>query len=211
MTPVIVAPCRLSRGRSVEVPHTVCAWCAGRSSSLHPTQTTLAISRPSSGTPRACVRREPASLPTFFSGAGGLSLGLEKAGCKVIFGADHEPFANRTHAHHFGGMSVDWDLSDATTVGKAAELCRAAGVEIIAGGPPCQPFSKAGRSMIRYRVESGLRDPHDERRDLWRSFLEIVQVVKPRVVMMENVPDMALDRDLEYSEEGSSAPVRVFR
>ncbi|MFN8228938.1 MAG: DNA (cytosine-5-)-methyltransferase [Mycobacterium sp.] len=132
----------------------------------------------------------------FFSGAGGLSLGLEKAGYKVVFGADHEPFANRTHAHHFGGMSVDWDLSDPTKVHEVAEICRAARVDLIAGGPPCQPFSKAGRSMIRHQVESGLRDPHDRRRDLWLSFLEIVRVAKPRAVLMENVPDMALDRDM---------------
>jgi DNA (cytosine-5)-methyltransferase 1 len=132
----------------------------------------------------------------FFSGAGGLSLGLQNAGYRVVFGADHEPFANLTHAHHFGGMSVDWDLSESNTVTRVAGLCRAAGVELIAGGPPCQPFSKAGRSMIRYRVESGLRDPNDERRDLWRSFLEIIQIVKPRAVVMENVPDMALDREM---------------
>ncbi|WP_319450315.1 MULTISPECIES: DNA (cytosine-5-)-methyltransferase [unclassified Mycobacterium] len=132
----------------------------------------------------------------FFSGAGGLSLGLESAGFKVVLGADHEPFANRTHAHHFGGMSVDWDLSDAKMVTKVAKLCRSAGVELIAGGPPCQPFSKAGQSMIRHQVESGLRESRDARRDLWRSFLDIVQIVQPQAVVMENVPDMALDRNM---------------
>lgn len=132
----------------------------------------------------------------FFSGAGGLSLGLENAGFKVVFGADHEPFANRTHAHHFGGMSVDWDLSDPSVVETLGNLMREAEIDLVAGGPPCQPFSKAGRSMIRYRVQSGLRDPHDERRDLWRSFLEIVDRARPKAVLMENVPDMALDREM---------------
>ncbi|MDX1883243.1 DNA (cytosine-5-)-methyltransferase [Mycolicibacterium sp. 120270] len=132
----------------------------------------------------------------FFSGAGGLSLGLEKAGFRVVLGADHEPFAIRTHAHHFGGMSVDWDLSEPAAIARVVDLCTKAGVELIAGGPPCQPFSRAGRSMIRHRVESGLREPRDERRDLWRSFVEIVQGVLPRAVVMENVPDMALDREM---------------
>lgn len=144
------------------------------------------------------VRRETGAplAADFFSGAGGLSLGLESAGFKVVFGADHEPFANRTHAHHFGGMSVDWDLSDPSVVAKLGDLMREAEIDLIAGGPPCQPFSKAGRSMIRYRVQSGLRDPHDERRDLWRSFLEIVDRARPKAVLMENVPDMALDREM---------------
>ncbi|ORB66668.1 DNA cytosine methyltransferase [Mycolicibacterium tusciae] len=132
----------------------------------------------------------------FFSGAGGLSLGLERAGFRVVLGADHEPFAIRTHAHHFGGLSVDWDLSDPEAIARVSDLCTQAGVELIAGGPPCQPFSRAGRSMIRHRVETGLREPRDERRDLWRSFLEIVQNVRPKAVVMENVPDMALDREM---------------
>lgn len=143
------------------------------------------------------LKREGTPLAAdFFSGAGGLSLGLEQAGFKVILSADHEPFAIRTHAHHFGGMSVGWDLSDPTVVKRVAELVVAAGIDLVAGGPPCQPFSKAGRSMLRYRVQAGLRDPHDERRDLWRSFLEIIERSRPRAVLMENVPDMALDREM---------------
>ncbi len=145
----------------------------------------------------ARLRRSGARLAAdFFSGAGGLSLGLERAGYNVVFGADHDPAAIRTHAHHFGGMSVDWDLSTAVAINNVANICRAAEVELIAGGPPCQPFSKAGRSMIRYRIETAQRDPYDERRDLWRSFLEIVQLARPRAVVMENVPDMALDREM---------------
>ena len=50
--------------------------------------------------------------------------------------------------------------------------------------------------MIRYRVHHGLRDPHDERRDLWRSFLEVVRLSLPAAVLMENVPDMALDKEM---------------
>ncbi len=132
----------------------------------------------------------------FFSGAGGLSLGLEQAGYKVVMSADHEPFAVRTHAHHFGGLALDWDLSDPSVIAKVGDLVRDASIDLVAGGPPCQPFSRAGRSMIRHRVQSGLRDPNDERRDLWRSFLEIVDIARPKAVLMENVPDMALDREM---------------
>ena len=38
--------------------------------------------------------------------------------------------------------------------------------------------------------------PHDHRRDLWQSYLEIVRLARPRAVIMENVPDMALDREM---------------
>lgn len=131
-----------------------------------------------------------------FSGAGGLSLGLQQAGIDVVMGVDHYKEAVETHAHHFPGISVDWDLSDVDVVERVADLMVRSGITVLCGGPPCQPFSKAGRSKIRHRVRGGERDPHDQRRDLWRSFLEIVRLARPTVVVMENVPDMALDREM---------------
>ena len=68
-------------------------------------------------------------------------------------------------------------------------------VDLVAGGPPCQPFSRAGRSKLRSLVEDGSRDSHDERAELWRAFLRVVEGVRPRAVLMENVPDMALGDD----------------
>lgn len=131
-----------------------------------------------------------------FAGAGGLSLGLHQAGIDVVFSADHDAESVETHSHHFGGLSVDWDLSDPELIERTGRLLKSIKVDVVAGGPPCQPFSKAGRSMIRHMVRSGLRDPHDHRRDLWRSYLEIIRISQPRAVIMENVPDMALDREM---------------
>ncbi|MGY1719054.1 DNA (cytosine-5-)-methyltransferase [Blastococcus sp. SYSU DS0552] len=131
-----------------------------------------------------------------FSGAGGISLGLERAGFTTVVAVDHYSEAVETHGHHFAGMSVDWDLSHVDRVEELADMLSEIKVDVIAGGPPCQPFSKAGRSGIRHRVRNGLRDPHDQRRDLWRSFLEVIQLVQPPAVLMENVPDMALDREM---------------
>jgi DNA (cytosine-5)-methyltransferase 1 len=131
-----------------------------------------------------------------FSGAGGMSLGLTQAGFQVVLSADHDAEAVETHAHHFGGLALDWDLSDSGKVEAVAQLLIDNSIDLLAGGPPCQPFSKAGRSGIRNRVRQGLRDPHDQRRDLWRSFIEVVRLARPAGVLMENVPDMALDREM---------------
>jgi DNA (cytosine-5)-methyltransferase 1 len=131
-----------------------------------------------------------------FSGAGGLSFGLETAGYRVVVGVDRDPEATETHRHHFGGLTVDWDLGVPERVIRVAELIRDAEVQLLAGGPPCQPFSRAGRSKIRHRVRNGFPDPSEERRHLWRSFLEVVTIAQPAAVLMENVPDMALDKDM---------------
>lgn len=132
-----------------------------------------------------------------FCGAGGLSLGLQQAGFDVILGVDHQEDALETHRAHCGGLSVNWDLADEAAIERVIRIGRAADVDLIAGGPPCQPFSKAGRSMIRDLVQSGRRHHRDERRDLWESFVAVVDGVRPRAVLMENVPDMALDRDMQ--------------
>jgi DNA (cytosine-5)-methyltransferase 1 len=131
-----------------------------------------------------------------FCGAGGLSSGLEAAGYRVVLAVDHDREAVETHRHHHAGLTVDWDLGDPERIDQVADLISQAGVELLAGGPPCQPFSKAGRSKIRHRVRNGTRDPYDERRDLWRSFLEVIRLARPPAVMMENVPDMALDKEM---------------
>ncbi len=131
-----------------------------------------------------------------FCGGGGLSLGLSRAGFTPVVAVDHYAEAVETHRHHFAGLSVDWDLADPDRVEELARLLRELQVDLIAGGPPCQPFSKAGRSGIRHAVLHQQRDPHDQRRDLWRSFMETIRLVQPPAVLMENVPDMALDKEM---------------
>ena len=131
-----------------------------------------------------------------FCGAGGLSLGLEEAGYNVVVGVDHDEKALETHRAHHPGLSTNLDLADPAAVERLGELLATLNVELIAGGPPCQPFSRAGRSAMRDLVRRGERPSKDMRRELWQSFLRIVAIARPAAVLMENVPDMALDRSM---------------
>lgn len=131
-----------------------------------------------------------------FAGGGGLSLGLEDAGFRVALAADHDPWAVQTHAANFRGLSTQLDLSDIDAETQLIDLLKQADIALIAGGPPCQPFSRAGRSAIRFLVDQGRRASYDDRRDLWRVWLRIVLAVRPQSVLLENVPDMALSDDL---------------
>jgi DNA (cytosine-5)-methyltransferase 1 len=129
-----------------------------------------------------------------FCGAGGLSLGLERAGLKVVIGIDQDAYAIATHRAQHAGLSASWDLSNPETVQQLGSMVKDLGVSVVCGGPPCQPFSRAGRGIIRSLVDRGIRGESDTRRDLWQSFLEVVRVGRPKAVLMENVPDMAFDR-----------------
>jgi DNA (cytosine-5)-methyltransferase 1 len=131
-----------------------------------------------------------------FAGAGGLSLGLERAGYTVVLSADHDPPAVQTHLANFPGQCLDLDLAEPERVDDLIGLIDGLDVDLIAGGPPCQPFSRAGRSKIRDLVDKGVREGIDSRRELWRPFVRIIEEVRPRAVLMENVPDMALGDDM---------------
>ena len=126
-----------------------------------------------------------------FAGAGGLSLGLQEAGFRVIAAADHDERATQTHAANIAGMAWTLDLSEPATFIERLKQRGVRDVDLVAGGPPCQPFSRAGASKLRSLVESGVRDSDHARIHLWQTFLGVVDALKPRAVLLENVPDMA--------------------
>ncbi|MFC4912301.1 DNA cytosine methyltransferase [Actinomadura gamaensis] len=132
-----------------------------------------------------------------FSGAGGLSLGLQRAGWTLAAAVDHDERALETHRANFPGMSLNMDLGDPAERDRLEEILEPARgkIDLVAGGPPCQPFSRAGRSKIRSLIEEHGRDPHDRRKELWKAYLDVIERLQPRAVLMENVPDMGLSDD----------------
>ena len=129
-----------------------------------------------------------------FCGAGGLSLGLQEAGFEVILGVDRDQNASTTHRSNFGGVSLCADLSQPEVVDEIASALRGVEVSLVAGGPPCQPFSRAGQSKIRSLIKNGDWSG-DKRRELWHVFVDIVRHLEPKAVLVENVPDMAFGQN----------------
>ena len=126
-----------------------------------------------------------------FCGAGGLSLGLQESGFSVIVSADADPTALESHSHNIEGLTWLGDLSDPLHILEQLDAWGINDIDLVAGGPPCQPFSRAGKSKIRSLVESGQRGPADPRSTLWRGFFDVVAALRPRAVIFENVPDFA--------------------
>jgi DNA (cytosine-5)-methyltransferase 1 len=140
---------------------------------------------------QAWVRDAPGPTAIdLFSGAGGLSLGLRDAGFSVLLGADWDARAVETHEANLGGLGYAGDLSDPSDLLDHLEGWGIREVDLVAGGVPCQPFSRAGRSMIRNLVATGARSVEDPRAELWQSFMMVVKKLKPKAVMVENVPDL---------------------
>ena len=126
-----------------------------------------------------------------FCGAGGLSLGLEDEGFSVVAAADSDAVSTETHAANIQSLTWTGDLSNPDGFINQLDEWGIESVDLVAGGPPCQPFSSAGASKIGDLVRRGHRQARDERADLWRSFFSIVDRLKPRAMLFENVPNFA--------------------
>ena len=130
-----------------------------------------------------------------FCGAGGLSLGLEDAGFTVVAAADSDPNSIETHAANIQGLTWMGDLADPSGFIRQLDEWGIGEVDLVAGGPPCQPFSRAGTSKIGSLVRAGHRSALDRRADLWESFFAIADRLSPRAILFENVPDFAEAQD----------------
>lgn len=141
---------------------------------------------------RAWVRSQPAPTAVdLFCGAGGMSLGLQDAGFSVLVGADSSAFCIETHVANLRGLGYRGDLADPNELLEHLVAWGVHSVDLVAGGVPCQPFSRAGRSRIRGLVADGARSADDPRAHLWDSFIQVVEALRPRAVLLENVPDLA--------------------
>lgn len=116
-----------------------------------------------------------------FSGAGGLSLGLEQAGYDIGCAVDKDPIHAATHQYNFSYcLTLNQSVADTTVV----DIHRGIGdreIHLVAGGPPCQGVSTMGRRAI-----------DDPRNQQMAEFVRLVGELKPRYFLFENVPGLTV-------------------
>jgi DNA (cytosine-5)-methyltransferase 1 len=110
------------------------------------------------------------TVGSLFSGIGGIDLGLERAGHRIVWHSEIDKYATRVLAKHWPHVP---NLGDITRIQWNPKEHY---VDIIAGGYPCQPFSTAGK-----------RKGKKDQRHLWPYFLNAIRALRPRYALMENV------------------------
>ena len=110
------------------------------------------------------------TVGSLFSGIGGLDLGLERAGLKVVWQCEADPYCRAVLRKHWPEVPCFGDIRELTDPPR---------VDVVCGGFPCQPVSLAG-----------LRLAQKDARWLWPEFARIVGLVRPRYVVVENVPGL---------------------
>lgn len=114
------------------------------------------------------------TLGSLFSGIGGFELGLERAlGCKTIWQVEQDKFCQKVLRKHWPDAQLYDDV-----VGVGSHNLES--VDIICGGFPCQGISQAGKM-------EGLED---ERSGLWWEMYRIISELRPKVAVLENVPNL---------------------
>lgn len=124
-----------------------------------------------------------------FCGCGGISCGYNLAGFKIIGGVDFNEDAVKTFQHNFKEAKVK--CTDITTVTDEQIINDYSGVDVIVGGPPCQGFSTANRWQ---------KEMDDPRNKLFFEYIRFVKLLRPKVIMIENVRGL-LTRDNGYAKE----------
>ena len=109
------------------------------------------------------------TVGSLFSGIGGLDLGLERAGMNVIWQSEIDPYACKVLAKHWPEVPNHGNI-------KEIDWRRVVQPDVICGGYPCQPFSKAGK-----------RRGEDDPRHLWPWVREAISELRPRYAVLENV------------------------
>ena len=145
-----------------------------------------------------------------FSGCGGLTLGLKQGGFKVLGAVDNDSFSIEAYRANHSDVTI-WD-ADIREV-NAAEIQSSLGLkegalDLLAGCPPCQGFSTM-------RTLNGAITVDDPRNYLLLEVLRFVDVLRPKAVMIENVPGLAKDKSFEVfcermEETGYQGSLDVF-
>jgi DNA (cytosine-5)-methyltransferase 1 len=111
-----------------------------------------------------------------FCGAGGLSLGLRQAGLDVVYAFDHDEMAVKTYEANIG-PHVERRSAETITADEILSTAGVDHVDVFAGGPPCQGFSKQKRG-----AHNG-----DPRNELVLQYARLVSELRPSVFLLENV------------------------
>jgi len=147
------------------------------------------------------------SLSVFdiFSGIGGFSLGLEKAGMQTVAFCEKDSFCQKILKTHWRDIPIFSDISKLTK----DDFKTLKQIDIIAGGFPCQDISCAGKQVGINGSRSGL----------WREFKRLINDIKPKYAIIENVANLRSKglvavlqdlREIGYDAEWHCIPASAF-
>ena len=134
---------------------------------------------------------------SFFSGAMGLDIGMHNAGIDALLACEFNKYCRMTIEKNNPNIALIGDINNysADEILQYAKIPKDRQVDVIFGGPPCQAFSTAGAR----------RALDDERGNVFLRYIEVVEQIKPRYVVIENVRGLL---SAPYPYKGIKEPIK---
>lgn len=148
------------------------------------------------------VDRLEYTVADLFAGAGGLTEGFRSAGFRPVAAVEFDRWAARTYSRNFGPHVLACPIEEIDITRVAGGLAWAGRnvdgdaitletpeIDVLVGGPPCQGFSPLGR-MNDWSFD-------DPRNRLWRHYMRVLDILNPKVFVIENVPEILKSQEFE--------------
>lgn len=137
----------------------------------------------SNGYSPSCAESGSLNCIDLFAGAGGLSLGLEVSGFEAVAAVECDHDCCQTYDAFFPKLKIQ------PLPIEAVDFTAFSGIELVAGGPPCQPFSIGGKRLSA-----------EDSRDMLPHFVRAVAEARPQAFLLENVPGLCSSASRDYFE-----------
>jgi DNA (cytosine-5)-methyltransferase 1 len=161
---------------------------------------------------RLAVERGYFRTIDLFAGCGGMTLGFHRANFKCISAIEKDEYARGSHIRNFAPLAPKEGYAaytDVTEISPKKSIAHVSplfpdtemSVDIILGGPPCQPFSRLGRAALWRIAGKDHAHAEDTRATMYHYYLEYVAELQPIAFVMENVREMGKFAGKNVAEE----------
>ena len=132
-----------------------------------------------------------------FTGAGGSCIGLKLAGFNIVYGVEFVEEAINTYKKNHKDTYLD--TRDIREI-KGEDILQKTGfkkgeIDLLEGSPPCASFSRMGKGTDQWNCVKKYSDTYQRTDDLFFEYIRLVDEIKPKMILAENVPDLAYGKN----------------
>lgn len=132
------------------------------------------------------------NVASFFSGCGGMDYGFHNDNFNILFANDSWKDASNSFRLNYPEVGVFEKPIEEISANEIKEIVGKNKIDVLIGGPPCQCFTRLNNNHL---IKLSKDKKEDKRRMLSKAYIDKVKLLKPKIVLMENVKDMLVRRD----------------
>ncbi len=153
------------------------------------------------------MKKKRYNVVSFFSGCGGMDYGFHNDKFNILFASDYWKDAANSFRLNYPNVEFLEKPIEEISAEEIKKLVGKNKIDLLIGGPPCQCFTRLNNN---YLIKLSKDKKEDDRRRLSKIYIEKVRLLKPKIVLMENVKDMLIRKD-ENGEYYGDVIIKEFK